>query len=116
METLATCNYINITEHPMLETTGCLLWIGVEERCKVYFPKKVFMRLILYITSSNILLGYTDTLMGRRYAIGIHCFITDILWDEGPVCIVTKKIYFSAIESYIVIAQCGNFFINICKT
>ena len=48
------------------------------------FRKKLTTGLILHIMSSKIPLGYTDTVLGRRYTIGIQCFITDILWDEGP--------------------------------
>ena len=29
----------------------------------------------------SILVGYTDTVLGRRYTIGKQCFSTDLLWD-----------------------------------
>ena len=34
--------------------------------------------------SSHTLLGYTDTVVGRRYKIGIQYFCTVLLWDLGP--------------------------------
>ena len=44
------------------------------------FRKKVSMGLILHVMSGKILLRYTDTVLGRRYTIGIQCFSTDLLW------------------------------------
>ena len=35
------------------------------------FRGKIPMQLILHIMNTNILFGYTDTVLGRRYAIGI---------------------------------------------
>ena len=37
----------------------------------------------MQIISSKMLLGYTDTVLDRRYTIGIQCFSTDMLWDQG---------------------------------
>ena len=34
--------------------------------------------------SKKILLGHTDTELGRRYTIGLQRFSTDILWHQGP--------------------------------
>ena len=45
------------------------------------FRKKGPIGLTLHIMSTNILFGYTDTVLGRRYTIGMQFFSTNILWD-----------------------------------
>ena len=49
------------------------------QRSSVSFQKKSSMRFIPHIISSKMLLGYTDTVLGRPYAIGVQCFSADML-------------------------------------
>ena len=56
-----------------------IMGIKVED-AQTICRKKVSMGLILHIMCSKILLGYTDTVLGRRYTIRIQCFSTELLW------------------------------------
>ena len=59
-------------------------WESKPRMLSLFSERKLSMGLILHIMSSNILLGYTDAVLDRRYAIGIQCFSTDLLWHESP--------------------------------
>ena len=57
-----------------------IMGIKTKNAQSIFRKKNVSMGLILHITISGILLGFTDTKLGRRYTIGLQYFSTDLLW------------------------------------
>ena len=57
--------------------------IRTKDKQSIFLKKSAYATYTAHTASRyslKILLEYTDTVLGRRYTIGIQCFSTDLLW------------------------------------
>ena len=52
----------------------------------LHSEKKCFLDLYWTYLANNVPLGHSDSVLNRRYTIGIYWFSNESLWHSGPGC------------------------------